>query len=81
MEADDGYDWFGFIVNFVFAAIPAWICIGILVWKTNPYMDGSKVFMITSIASIVVGVVAGIWRNGFWIGAAKISPYSRKNQK
>jgi len=81
METDEGYDWFGFVVNFVFAAIPAWIVVGTIVWKTKPYMDGSKVFIIASISSIIIGVVAGIWRNGFWGKASKLSPYSRKNNK
>ncbi len=81
MESDEEYDWLGFIVNFIFAVIPAWIVIGIVVWKASPNMEGSKVFMITSISSIIIGIVAGIWRTGFWIGAAKLSPYSRKDRK
>ena len=81
MENDEEYGWFGFFVNFVFAAIIAWIVVGITVWKFNPYMAGSKVFMIASLSSIVIGVVAGIWRNGFWRGASQLSPYSRKNDK
>lgn len=81
MENDEGYDWFGFVVSFVFAAILAWIVVGVIVWKYNPYMDGSKVFMIASLSSIVIGVAAGIWRNGFWSSASKLSPYSRKSKK
>ena len=81
MENDEGYDWFGFVVNFVFAAILTWIVVGIVVWKYNPYMDGIKVFLIASLSSIIIGVVAGIWRNGFWSSASKFSPYSRKPKK
>ncbi len=84
MGNEEEYDWAGFIINFAFAAIPAWLFIGLLVWRYNPNMNGGKVFLIVSIISIVVGLVAGIKRAGFWRAATKIaaySPYSKNNKK
>jgi len=83
MEGDEGYDWLSFFLNFIFAATPTWVLVGLLVWRYSPYTEGSTVLFIASIASIVVGVTAGIWRVGFWNSATKlasISPYARRKK-
>jgi hypothetical protein len=84
MEDEEGYDWLGFFLNFLFAAIPAWIFVGLLVWKYSPYTEGTTVAAIASVVSIVIGILAGVWRNGFWGSAQKaasISPYANRNGK
>jgi len=83
MSREEEYDWAGFIINFIFAAIPTWLVVGIVVWKYNPEMNGGKVFLIACLASVAVGIVAGIKRAGFWGAAAKVASYSSysKNKK
>jgi hypothetical protein len=84
MEDDDGYDWLGFTLNFLFAAIPAWIFVGLLVWRYSPYTEGTTVAAIASVTSIVVGIVAGVWKSGFWDSVQKItslSPYAKRDKK
>jgi hypothetical protein len=80
----EDYDWLAFFLSFIFAAIPAWIIVGAVVWKYSPYTDGSTIFSIATITSLVIGVIAGVWRSGFWGNARKIasfSPYTRKDKK
>ena len=83
MSQEEEYDWAGFIINFIFSAIPTWLVVGIVVWKYNPEMNGSKVFFIACLASVVVGIIAGIKRAGFWGAATKMASYSpySKNKK
>ena len=81
MENEEEYDWTGFIINFVFAAVPTWLFVGLLVWRYNPHMSGGKVFLIACIASVVLGLVAGIKRAGFWRAATKAAEYSQYSQK
>lgn len=84
MEDKEDYDWLSFILSFVFAAIPTWFVVGMVVWKYSPNTAGSTVFLIATISGVIFGVVAGIWRNGFWSNAVKIakhSPYSREEKK
>lgn len=81
MGNEEEYDWVGFIINFVFAAIPTWLFVGLLVWRYNPNMNGGKVFLIASISSVVIGLVAGIKRAGFWRSATKAAAYSPYSQK
>ena len=84
MGKEEEYDWLAFFLNFVFAVIPTWIIVGAVAWKYSPYTDGSTIFSIATITSIVIGVLAGVWGNGFWGNARKVtsfSPYTRKNKK
>jgi len=83
VEEQEGFDWLAFFLSFIFAAIPTWVIVGAVVWKYSPYTDGSVIFFITTITSIVIGVIAGIWRSRFWSNArkvAKFSPYARKDK-
>jgi hypothetical protein len=84
VNESERYDWLAFFLSFLFAAIPAWLIVGGVVWKYSPDIKGSTIFMISTIVSIIVGVVAGVWRNGFWSNAGKaasLSPYSSKPRK
>lgn len=81
---NEKYDWAGFVINFIFAAIPTWVLVGVVVWRYSPYTEGSTVLLIASASSVLVGLVAGIWRSGFWGSATKaasFSPYARKHKK
>ena len=83
MEDEEEYDWLAFVLSFVFAAIPTWVIVGAVVWKYSPNTDGSVIFSIATITSIVIGVIAGVWRSGFWGNAKKVasfSPYARKDK-
>jgi hypothetical protein len=83
MEAENGFDWISFIVNFMFAAIPTLFLVGGLVWRFSPYTKGSTVLLIASITAFIIGLVAGIWRSHFWDAASTIgshTPYTRKRK-
>jgi len=84
VEDEEGYDWIVFFLSFVFAAIPTWLIVGGVVWKFAPDLDGSFVLLVATIASIIIGIMAGLGGNGFWSSASKVasfSPYARKNKK
>jgi hypothetical protein len=77
-------DWLEFIVNFVIAAILTWILVSLLYWKYGSYSSASEVLIAATISAVVVGVIAGIWRTGFWKFVQKLSalsPYSNRPKK
>ena len=76
--------WLEFIVNFVIAAILTWIFVSLLYWKYGSYDSASEILIAATISAVVVGVIAGIWRAGFWKFIQKltvVSPYSNRPKK
>ena len=83
MDTENGIDWLGFMMNFMFAALPTLFIVGGLVWRFGPYTKGSTVLLIASITAFVIGLAAGIWRSRFWGAASAIgshTPYARKRK-
>ena len=70
-----------FIINFIFAAIPTFLIAGAVAWKYSPYTEGGTIFIIASIAALVVGLAAGIWRSRFWDTASTIGSYTTYSKK
>ena len=67
MNNTNQFDWIGFIVNFVIAAILAWIFASLLYWKYGSYTSGGEIVIVATISAVAVGLTAGIWRSGFLI--------------
>jgi len=62
----ESFDLLGFIVNFVVAAILSWILVSLLYWRYGSYSSGGEILTVSTITAIVVGLIAGIFRDGFW---------------
>jgi len=74
-------DWASIILSFIFTALPTFFIVGLVAWKYNPYTSGSTILLIASIAALLVGLIASIWRSRFWETASNIgshTSYARK---
>ncbi len=74
-------DWASITLSFIFAALPTFFIVGLVTWKYSPYTSGTTILLIASIAALLVGLIASIWRSRFWETTSNIgshTPYARK---
>jgi len=81
MEKEDQYDWLGFFVNFVIAAFIVWIFAILLYWKYGSYNHSEGILVRAGIFAIIVGLIAGIWRDRFWGLLQKVGAFMHYSRK
>jgi len=68
-------------MNFIFAALPTFVIVGLVSWKYSPYTNGNTILIIASITALLVGLIASIWRTRFWDTASNIGSYTTNARK